>query len=145
MKLTHIIESKRLPDFLFHGSNYDFESFDKRKQGSSSDPGMRGRGFYFTDNLKTAKGYGKFVYTVRLDIKNPFIPTECNSIDDFIRKLGLETMLKNGGYLPICQVYSVLMLIMVLFGLLCLWRVVSPKWLGMQGLIVLSITQQRNT
>ena len=103
MKLTHIIESKLLPDFLYHGSNHDFESFDKRKQGSSSDPGMRGHGFYFTDNIKTAKGYGKFVYTVRLDIKNPFIPSECRSIDDFIHKLGLENDVEEWGlssYIP---------------------------------------------
>lgn len=56
---------------LFHGTNADFDKFDISKIGSSSDPGIRGRGFYFTPNKKTAESYGDMIKEVDVSLDNP--------------------------------------------------------------------------
>ena len=53
---------------FYHGSNKKFDVFDEEYQLD----GWLGKGFYFTDDKKKAKDYGRYVKPVHLDIKNPF-------------------------------------------------------------------------
>lgn len=63
----------------YHGTSEKFTNFDLSKIGKSTDSGMYGKGFYFSNNLSEAKTYatrnGKTgeVKSVQLDIKNPYI------------------------------------------------------------------------
>jgi hypothetical protein len=64
---------------VYHGTTEKFDKFDINKAGKSTDSGMFGKGFYFTDNLKEAKTYAKRgdkigeVKDIILDIKKPYI------------------------------------------------------------------------
>ncbi len=64
---------------VYHGTIEKFDKFDINKAGKSTDSGMFGKGFYFTDNLKEAKTYAKRgdkigeVKDIILDIKKPYI------------------------------------------------------------------------
>ena len=56
------------PLLLYHGSNDNFDAFEKSKYGQ----GQLGFGFYFTSSQKEAKEYGKNIKEVYLNVKNPF-------------------------------------------------------------------------
>ena len=75
---------------VYHGSlNKDFNTFDKNKIGKTTDSGMLGRGFYFTDNKNYADTYsnGNIQNTkkVYLNIKNPYIIDSQKTLDEFNR------------------------------------------------------------
>ena len=60
----------------FHGTPNKFDLFDIDKIGSTSDTGMFGKGFYFTDNQGLAKTYAKKggrVIEADLNLKNPYV------------------------------------------------------------------------
>lgn len=57
---------------VYHGTKNTFDTFDTKKIGSATDSGMYGKGFYFTDDLKYAKTYGK-IMTIELQMKKPYI------------------------------------------------------------------------
>lgn len=57
---------------LFHGSKKRFEMFDSNFSYGSKRRFVIGA-FWFTDNLKVAKSYGKYIYEIDLAIKNAFI------------------------------------------------------------------------
>jgi len=69
---SKVVDNKGNPLVLYHGTNTDFKSFDDVKKGSGNDPGLRGKGFYFTDNIKTSQNYGEVIKKVYLKIENPF-------------------------------------------------------------------------
>ena len=56
---------------VFHGSEIDFLDFDSSFTGKGND--SYGSGFYFSTDEKTAKGYGKYLKKVQLDIRNPIV------------------------------------------------------------------------
>lgn len=56
---------------LYHGTNAEFDKFDKSKIGSITDDGLWGRGFYFSN--KNGNTYGNIIKKVYLDLKNPFV------------------------------------------------------------------------
>ena len=57
---------------LYHGSKKLFENFDANFSYGSNRRFVIGA-FWFTDNLKVAKSYGKYIYEAHLEITNPFI------------------------------------------------------------------------
>lgn len=63
----------------FHGTPEKFDKFDISKSGKSTDSGMFGKGFYFTNDINEAKTYstrnGKTgeVKDVVLNLKNPLV------------------------------------------------------------------------
>ncbi len=85
----------------YHGTPEKFTSFDLSKAGKSTDSGMFGKGFYFSDNVAEAKTYstrgGKTgeVKTVKLNMKNPYVINTKADIPDI--KVPNKTMadLKN--------------------------------------------------
>jgi hypothetical protein len=69
---TYIREDNNL--ILYHGSNNKFEKFNKKFLGSSMGKAPSNmRGFYFTNNIKLAKSFGKYIYKVKVKINNPYI------------------------------------------------------------------------
>lgn len=70
----------------FHGTPEKFDKFDISKNGKSTDSGMFGKGFYFTNDIKEAKTYstrnGKTgeVKDVILNLKNPLVLNSKNDI-----------------------------------------------------------------
>ena len=84
---SKVVDENGEPLICYHGTwNYGFTIFDKKKQ-ARTDSGDYGKGFYFTPSKQYAMSYtttkdllnqgygGNFdkVYSVFLDIKNPFI------------------------------------------------------------------------
>jgi hypothetical protein len=66
----------------YHGTPNKFDKFDLDKIGSTSDSGMFGKGFYFTEDQALAETYAKKdgrVIEAELNLKNPYI---INSQDD---------------------------------------------------------------
>lgn len=57
---------------LYHGSKKLFEKFDANFSYGSKRRFVVGA-FWFTDNLKVAKSYGKYIYEAKLKITNPYI------------------------------------------------------------------------
>lgn len=57
---------------LYHGSKKLFEKFDANYSYCSKRRFVVGA-FWFTNNLKVAKSYGKYIYEANLEMANPFI------------------------------------------------------------------------
>jgi hypothetical protein len=69
-------------NIFYHGTDKEFKTFDKKKIGSTSDFGIRGKGFYFSPDKKTASGYGKNVKEVNLKYNNPIDLQSFNSAQE---------------------------------------------------------------
>jgi hypothetical protein len=82
---SKVVDKKGNPLVVYHGTNEDFNAFDKDKIGSATDDGMWGSGFYFTDKENTP--YGTKIKKVYLNIKNPLI------LADFKTKIELADYL----------------------------------------------------
>ena len=87
IKLKLLMLEEKVETVVFHGSDSIFKTFDSKFIGSRTDPGFAGRGYYFTDNVDTAKQWGKYIYYVRIRLNNPLHIT---GISDFIEKSGYE-------------------------------------------------------
>ena len=57
---------------LYHGSNWEFDSFDLKWVGRNSDPGHYSQGIYFTPNEDLARYYGEYIYVCEVILSNPF-------------------------------------------------------------------------
>ncbi len=74
-----IVDENGEPLLLYHGTPESFDSFDISNAGKSTDSGMFGKGFYFTDSKKEADTYTKRgvkagkVIEVNISMKNPYI------------------------------------------------------------------------
>lgn len=62
-----LIESVDGGSEWYHGSDHKFTSF-----GSYKSSGPSALGIFVTDDLNLAELYGDYIYTVRVDIKNPY-------------------------------------------------------------------------
>jgi hypothetical protein len=87
---SKIVDSSNKPLVVYHGTNSDIESFSDIKKGSSTDPGIRGRGFYFSTNIKSSQSYGKNLYKVYLKVVNPFDLLSFNSLDEIADILEID-------------------------------------------------------
>lgn len=56
---------------VYHGTDYEFDSFDSSYTGKGND--AYGSGFYFSNDQATARGYGKHMKEVQLAIENPLV------------------------------------------------------------------------
>ena len=70
---SKIVRPDNRPLIMYHGTENDFEAFDRTKIGiSSGNLGFLGKGFYFTKDLWRARAYGDVIYAY-LRIEAPFI------------------------------------------------------------------------
>lgn len=86
---SKVVDKNGEPLVVFHGTNADFSEFDKAKVGQSTDSGMYGDGFYFTNDSEYANHYAKngSVMPVCLKFRNPLIINEKNQIPQIDLKL----------------------------------------------------------
>lgn len=82
-----------VPMVFYHGTKSTFTNFDKRKMGTNTDKGIRGKGFYFTNNLRTAQSYGDRLHNVYLKIENPFDLLSFDSLEGIVNLLGIDPSL----------------------------------------------------
>ncbi|MDR2205564.1 MAG: hypothetical protein LBE36_05355, partial [Flavobacteriaceae bacterium] len=68
---SKIVDENGEPMRVYHGTDEAFTEFDFSNWRRSSD--ASGKGFYFTPNEKTARGFGRHMMPVFLNIKNPFV------------------------------------------------------------------------
>lgn len=89
-KNSKIVDGNK-PMVVYHGSNVEFTEFDSKKMGSSTDTGMRGKGFYFSPSKElVAKNYGNNIYEVYLSIQNPFDPSKFKSSAEIAKALKID-------------------------------------------------------
>ena len=90
---SKIVNANGSPKVMYHGSQAQFSSFDRKKAKSS---GTYGKGFYFTDSTSHAGTYGN-LYAVYLSIKNPVQYGKGSVTKDQVRKF-LEAVAENEDY-----------------------------------------------
>ena len=90
---SKIVNANGSPKVMYHGSQAQFSSFDRKKAKSS---GTYGKGFYFTDSTSHAGTYGN-LYAVYLSIKNPVQYGKGSVTKDQVRKF-LEAVVENEDY-----------------------------------------------
>jgi ribosomal protein S18 acetylase RimI-like enzyme len=84
------VDKQGNPLRVYHGTDQNFDTFDPKRVGMGNDHGMRGRGFYFSSNERTAASYGPNVIPVYVSIKNPFKPSDFKSKQDICDRLGID-------------------------------------------------------
>lgn len=82
---SKVVDKKGNPIVVYHGSNYSFDAFGYEKMGEKGT--SEGRGFYFSQSEKTAKGYGKNLVKAYVNISNPASLTEKTITKSDIKKL----------------------------------------------------------
>ena len=77
MPNTKVVDEDGNPKVVYHGTPNNFNAFSKEMFGTSTDRGIWGNGFYFSDSEQYAKTYEKRgdkqgrTLTVFLNIENP--------------------------------------------------------------------------
>ena len=73
---SKVIDENGEPLVVYHGTEKEFTVFDLKKIGEwSGNLGHYGYGFYFSYDIKEAKGYGSKILNCFLNIKKPFLGT----------------------------------------------------------------------
>ena len=57
---SKVVDANGNPLVVYHGTTKDFTAFDKTKQGTSTDEGYLGEGFYFSNDPEMASGYASY-------------------------------------------------------------------------------------
>ena len=78
------------PLVVYHGTDAEFNVFDRSKAGSNTDNGMRGKGFYMATDRRTAEGYGNRLIESFVDLKKPFYPSDFESAEAIAQYLTRE-------------------------------------------------------
>lgn len=83
MKISPIFED--LQNIWYHGSNNRFDTFDNVNNRTYKEIDIPS--WYFTKNKEYAKSYGKYLYTVKLLIKNTFDTSNPKHMKIFVAQL----------------------------------------------------------
>lgn len=78
---------------VYHATDAEFTIFDKAKQGSATDPGVWGSGFYFDTDREFAEEFGSKSKPYYLRITNPFrteYDADCRAAVRLFRKNGIN-------------------------------------------------------
>ena len=93
---------------VYHGTNNDFNIFDKQYVSKNTkNAGFYGDGFYFTPDKESARQYGKSSKEVYLDIKNPFSFSELSQYNgedyysDYVQIKNLVELNSEWGNIPV--------------------------------------------
>ena len=84
---SKVVDENGEPMVVYHGTNENFNIFDKKKAGSGNDKGLRGKGFYLSPNKKTSEAYGGRVISAYISLKHPFNPSEFASAEEVAKHL----------------------------------------------------------
>ena len=91
---SKVVDENGEPLVVYHGTpQKEITTFDRSKIGSSNDPGIYGRGFYFTSISKMAdqyrRGFGDKIVSF-LDFKNPLRLDTFKSKEELAEYLGID-------------------------------------------------------
>ena len=86
-KASKVVNPDGTPMVVYHGSADQFNTFSYGHIGSASGVSILGKGFYFSDKKKLAKGYGGNVYECYLQMKKPYYATESDAYKLNTKKL----------------------------------------------------------
>jgi hypothetical protein len=70
-KASKIVDDNGEPSLVFHGTRTEFEAFSLEKAGTRRDPGMLGKGFYFSTDKYAASAGDPITLTLFANAKNP--------------------------------------------------------------------------
>lgn len=84
------------PLVAYHGTGAEFNVFNKNKAGAGNDKGLRGKGFYFSQNRTTSESYGEKIIGAYVSLKNPFRPSDFTSVEEVAKHL--TNKLSEQGY-----------------------------------------------
>lgn len=91
---SQVTDEDGQPQVVYHGTDADFDTFDAGAQGSATDSGFLGSGFYFSTDPRVANNRST-VMPVHLSLQNPLqlaMPDMKTSKQKVVREaLGLET------------------------------------------------------
>ena len=88
-EVSKVVDENGEPLVVYHGTKSSFNSFDNRKKGRN-DYGLRGKGFYMSPRISTAKAYGEEVKALFVNIRNPFNPSSYSSSKEIADYLGMD-------------------------------------------------------
>lgn len=77
---SKIVDESGNPLVVYHGTNNEFDTFDKNKIGTATDDGIWGKGFYFGSVSDTP--YGTVKMPVYLKMENPFIVNDYKTVEE---------------------------------------------------------------
>jgi hypothetical protein len=75
MRYYNILQEMALDRVFYHGTNHDFNQFEKTRGTVASIFGSEQvdrQGFFFTDNVEFAKNFGNKIIKVKLRMNKPF-------------------------------------------------------------------------
>lgn len=87
---SKVVDGQGKPLIVYHGSKTKFDRFDAKKKGSGTDEGIRGRGFYFSSNAKSAQSYGPNLMRVYLRMEKPFDLLGFGSLEEMAEFLEID-------------------------------------------------------
>ena len=74
---SKVVDNNGNPLVVYHGTNKQFNVFDLKEIGQGTgNLGHYGYGFYFSNDIREAKGYGETILKCYLNIRKPFTGTE---------------------------------------------------------------------
>jgi predicted NAD-dependent protein-ADP-ribosyltransferase YbiA (DUF1768 family) len=71
--LKSVFPNSKVDYFLYHGTDNNFDVFDKSTQNKNTDPNFISEGFWFATTKEQASDFGNNVKTVILNQENPYI------------------------------------------------------------------------
>jgi len=77
------------PVVVYHGTNKKFDIFNDKNIGATTGNfGHYGYGFYFSYDIREAKGYGNVILPVYLRIENPFYGDRVSALSKYAKEFG---------------------------------------------------------
>lgn len=76
-----VLSKNGQPVVFYHGTNSEFEFFDKSFLGSAGNGSVYGDSFNFTQIKSFAEDFGKFVVSAYLNVKNPVVLNPNRNLD----------------------------------------------------------------
>ena len=100
---SQFVDANGEPKLFYHNTNTEFYSFDPSQNGTNTDAGWLGDGFYFYGDNQEGRGYGSRQLEVFLRVDNPYYATaqeheelaEANSRE---RSVSFRETLEDSGY-----------------------------------------------
>ena len=70
--LKSVFPNSKVDNFLYHGTDAKFDTFDKSKQNKNTDPNFTSEGFWFARTKEQAEDFGSNIKIVILNQENPY-------------------------------------------------------------------------
>ncbi len=101
--MTDIIPNTNRQPTYYHGTKAVFDNFSPEFIGTAHDPGIYGKGFYFTPSKNLAQSYAQSarngetprIIAANLEMKNPLNMTDFNSAEDIAKYLDMEENIRD--------------------------------------------------